>query len=208
MSEPESWKERRVRFLNRVAARRATLSRPATAFVSLPAPRSIGRLSRGRQLTQGNFMFAGFLIEAPDTSIWDLPEPDPAFVQALHGFVWADDLASLPEASPARLMRAWTHEWIDRFSRGHGPGWTPELTGRRLIRWVNHAVTILNGVDDARSRAFFRSMAQQVRFVSRRWRGATPGLPRVRGAGRTGLCRPRAGRDGTLRRSGPESVGA
>lgn len=178
MSESESFKARRVRLLNRVAARLSTLSRPATAFVSRPEPRSIGHVSRGRQLTQGNFMFAGFLVEAPGSSIWDLPEPDPAFGRALQGFTWADDLASLPEAAAGRLIRDWTHDWIARFGRGSGSGWTAELAGRRLIRWVNHAVVILNGAGEAGSRVFFRSLAQQVRFVSRRWKGARPGLPR------------------------------
>lgn len=88
MSRTESWKARRVRLLNRFAARLSTLSRPATGFTSGPEPRSIGRLARGRQLAAGNFMFAGYLVEAPGTSIWDLPEPGPAFGLALHGFTW------------------------------------------------------------------------------------------------------------------------
>lgn len=178
MSDPQSWKARRVQMSNRFAARLATLSRPATAFASQPEPLSIGLLSRGRQLTQGNFMFAGFLVEAPDTGIWDLPTPGPAFDAALHGFTWADDLASLGDAAAVRLVQSWTHAWIDRYGRGTGPGWTPDLAGRRLIRWVNHAPMILSGADTAQSKRFFRSLAQQVRFVAKRWKAATPGMPR------------------------------
>lgn len=178
MSEAESWKARRTRLMNRLQARLSTLSRPATEFVSRPEPRSIGSYARGRQLSAGNFMFAGYLVEAPETAIWDLPMPDTAFESELHGFTWLDDLASAGDARALGLARDWTHDWIARFGRGSGPGWVPDLAGRRLIRWVNHAVAILNGATEAQNRAFFRSLAQQVRFASRRWKAASPGLPR------------------------------
>ena len=53
-----------IRFMHRLHARLSTLARPATGFVSQPEPRSIGSYARGKQLSAGNFLFAGFLIEA------------------------------------------------------------------------------------------------------------------------------------------------
>jgi uncharacterized heparinase superfamily protein len=178
MSEAESWKARRTRLMNRIHARLSSLSRPATGFTTQPEPRSIGSFARGRQLTAGNFMFAGYLVEAPETAIWDLPMPDAAFEMELHGFTWLDDLASCGDVQAQARARDWTHGWITRYGRGTGPGWVPDIAGRRLIRWVNHAVAILNGADEEESRLYFRSLAQQVRFAARRWRAATPGLPR------------------------------
>ena len=55
--------------LNRLAAARAARARPATGFVSQPEPRTIGSFARGRQLVQGNFLFAGYLIESPEANI-------------------------------------------------------------------------------------------------------------------------------------------
>ena len=49
---------------NRLHARLAALARPAGGFVSQPEPKTIGSFARGRQLTGGNFLFAGFLIES------------------------------------------------------------------------------------------------------------------------------------------------
>lgn len=178
MSEDESWAARQTRWMNRFHARAATLSRPATAFTSTPEPRTIGAFARGRQLTGGNFLFAGVLVEAPNTLIWDLPMPDSAFEGELHGFTWLDDLAAVGDVHATRRAQDWTHEWVSRFGRGKGPGWTPDLTGRRLIRWINHAILLLNGQERAGSEAYFRSLATQTIFLSRRWKAASPGLPR------------------------------
>ncbi|WP_099827743.1 heparinase II/III family protein [Oceaniglobus indicus] len=164
--------------MNRLHARASTLSQPATGFVSHPEPRTIGSFARGRQLSSGNFLFAGFLVEAPDTAIWDLPMPDLAFEQELHGFAWIDDLAAVGDGAANLRMRTWTHAWIGRFGRGTGPGWTPDLTGRRLIRWIHHAITLLNGQDQPVSDAFYRSLGQQANFLSHRWHAASPGLAR------------------------------
>ena len=68
-----------ARVMNRIEARRVAWSKPATAFISQPEPRTIGSYARGRQLAAGNFVFAGTLIEAPDIQLWDLPAPDNAF---------------------------------------------------------------------------------------------------------------------------------
>ena len=85
--------------LDQLAAKRAARARPATGFVSHPEPRTIGSFARGRQLIAGNFQFAGYLIEGPGQSIWDLPMPDPSFEQALHGFAWLDDLSAVGDAA-------------------------------------------------------------------------------------------------------------
>jgi uncharacterized heparinase superfamily protein len=164
--------------MNRLHARVASLSRPATAFNTTPEPRTIGSFARGRQITGGNFLFAGFLVQAPATPIWELPMPDEGFEAELHGFTWLDDLAAVGDSHATRRAQEWTHEWIRRYGRGAGPGWTPDLTGRRLIRWINHAILLLNGQERDVSAAYFRSLASQTIFLSRRWKAASPGLPR------------------------------
>lgn len=163
---------------NRFHARLAALARPASGFVSQPEPKTIGSFARGRQLTAGNYQFAGFLIEAPGKMIWDLPVPDPRFEEAIHGCLWLDDLAAVADAPARRLAQDWVFEWIRRYGRGAGPGWTPDLTGRRVIRWINHAILILNGRDRADSDAYFRCLGRQTIFLARRWKAAAPGLPR------------------------------
>lgn len=167
-----------VRAYHRLQARLAGLARPATGFVSQPEPRSIGSHARGKQLVAGNFLFAGFLIEGSGSSIWDIAIPDPRFEEALHGFGWLDDLAAVGDSAARLRAQNWTFDWISRFGPGHGAGWSPDLTGRRLIRWINHAILLLNGREKADAKAYFRSLGQQTIYLSRLWKTASPGLPR------------------------------
>ncbi len=164
--------------MNRWYARRAARARPPTAFVSQPEPRTIGSFAKGKQLIAGNLLFAGHLVEAGDRSIWQLEPPDEAFAEALHGFRWLDDLAAVGDSAARRKAQEWTFDWITLFGGGRGPGWTPDLTGRRLIRWINHAIFLLQGQEPEASENFFRSLGQQTLFLAKRWPAASPGLPR------------------------------
>ncbi len=168
----------RNRFLNRLHARLGGFSRPATAFVSQPEPKTIGSYAKGRQLMAGNFLFAGFLVEAPNKSIWQINRPDDAFESELNGFGWLDDLAAVGDVGSRKLAQAWLMEWIDLYGRGKGAGWEPELAGRRLIRWINHALLLLKGIEKDESDRYFRNLARQTRFLDKRWRSAPAGLPR------------------------------
>lgn len=178
MSRSEQLIQRWTRLVDRVQAWRAALGRPSTAFRSQPEPRTIGSFARGRQLCAGNFVFAGHLVQHPGSSMWDLAAPDAAFAEEQHGFGWLDDLAAAGDPAARKCAQTWLWGWIDRFGRGSGPGWTPELTGRRLIRWISHALFLLNGQDGDASRRFHRSLARQTIFLSRRWHRSRPGLPR------------------------------
>ncbi len=169
--------ERFGRLADKLAAIAARRARPAGGFVSQPEPRSMGVYARGKQLLAGNILLAGHLAEAPNTVIWDIPAVDPAFMAEAHGFAWADDLAALGTPAARKCAQDWTWGWIARYGAAHGPGWTPDLTGRRIIRWVHHATFLLWGRDRAQSETFYRALAAQAVYLSRRWQAAAPGLP-------------------------------
>lgn len=178
MASGEGLSARRNRLMNRLAARRAALARPATGFVSQPEPRTIGLYARGKQLVAGNIQLAGQLIEAGVTPLWEVTAPDPAFTEEAQGFAWLDDLAAVGDGAARRRAQDWTWDWIARYGAGAGPGWTPDLTGRRTIRWINHALLLLSGRNAAESAAYYRALTRQTVFLSRRWQAAAPGLPR------------------------------
>lgn len=166
------------RYLNRLHARLGGFARPATAFVSQPEPKTIGSRARGRQLMAGNFLFAGYLVEAPGRSIWQIERPDGAFEAHLHGFAWLDDLAAVGDKAARELAQQWMLEWIELYGRGKGAGWQPELSGRRLIRWINHALFLMSGMERDTTDRFFRNLARQARFLHKRWHAAPAGLAR------------------------------
>lgn len=162
----------------RLALWRAGRVRAATGFVGQPEPRSVGLYSRGKQLMAGNFLLGGGLVELPGAAIWDVMLPDPQASAEMHGFAWLDDLAAVGDATARTRAQDWTWEWIARYGRGQGPGWTADLTGRRVTRWINHAFLLLSGRDRAQSAAYFRHLTTQTVYLSRTWGQALPGLPR------------------------------
>ncbi|MBA83571.1 heparinase II/III family protein [Thalassobius sp. S69A] len=178
MVKPDRMTARPTRWMHRLHARLSGFARPATGFVSQPEPRTIGSFARGRQLVAGNFLFAGHLVESSDRQLWDIEAPDLAYAEELHGFGWLDDLAAVADMKTRERAQDWLWEWIARFGAGKGEGWIPDLTGRRIIRWIHHALFVLRGVDKDQSDAFYRSLSRQTIFLSRRWHTCSPGLPR------------------------------
>lgn len=169
---------RRVRLMNRLHARLATRTRRVSGFTSNPEPKMIGHFARGRQLLAGNFLFSGRLIDAPDSTIWAAADQANVSTNMLQGFEWLDDLAAVGDNAARITAQAWLADWIARFGDGHGAGWTPEVTGRRLIRWIAHGYFLLRGADQSASDAYFESAARQAVFLSRRAHSARAGLPR------------------------------
>ncbi|MCD9146928.1 heparinase II/III family protein [Pseudophaeobacter flagellatus] len=173
---------RGTRIMNRLYAWRARKQPAASGFVSHPEPRTIGSFARGRQLVAGNLLFAGFLVESDTTGLWDVTAPDAAFEAERQGFSWLDDLAAVGDIRARQKAQKWVWGWIETHGAAAGLGgalsWSPDLTGRRVIRWINHALFLLSSKDRAESEAFYQSLSQQTWFLSRRWQGASPGLPR------------------------------
>lgn len=162
----------------RQVARFGLFTRVPKEFVSYPEPKSIGSFTRGQQMAIGNFQFSGSLIEVPDKSIWDI-NPPPHVINEIHECAWIDDMAAIGTSDGRRLLQAWVGDWVRRYGRGKGPGWRPDVTGKRLIHWVSHALTIMQGQDKKYTMAFLRSVAQQARFLEKTWHFAPLGLPRI-----------------------------
>ncbi len=162
----------------RQVARFSLFARAPKEFVSYPEPKSIGAFTRGQQMAIGNFQFSGTLIEAPEKSIWDITRA-PAVLEEIHECAWIDDIAAIGTVEGRRLLQGWVGDWIRRHGTGKGPGWQPAITGRRLIHWVSHALTIMQGQDQKFTISFLRSVARQARFLERTWSYAAPGLPRI-----------------------------
>ncbi len=178
MSQSDTMTNRWMRFRNRLYARLSQRRKAVSGFVGQPEPRTVGAFARGRQLVAGNLLFAGFLVEADDTELWDVTAPSVDFDDERHGFAWLDDLAAVGDMRARDKAQRWVWGWIEAHGQGQGAGWEPDLTGRRVMRWINHGLFLLRGMDEAKTRLFFQSLAQQSWFLSKRWQAATPGLPR------------------------------
>lgn len=160
------------------AARAAGWGPRMQGFLWQPEVRFPGSAARGRQLMAGNFRIGGALIEAPEKSPWDITAPNDDFEDALHDFAWLDDLAAVPDGEGRATAQLWLAQWVERFGKGKGPGWSADLTGRRQIRWITHALFLMNGQRPPEARLFHRTLSRQTNFLIKRWTRTSPGLPR------------------------------
>lgn len=179
MKESQSLTHPLHRLRNRWAARRAGRTRTHMQIRFQPDPRSIGSYAKGRQLCAGNFVFAGHLVQQEGRAPWDITPPTPAFAAELHGFSWLDDLAAAGDRAARNCAQLWLAQWLDRFGTGSGPGWVPDLAGRRVTRWIFHAPFILRGQEDAAAQTFLDALGKQALFLKWRWAATPPGVPRI-----------------------------
>ena len=165
------------KFRNSIAILRSKISFPTKSFVYLPDPFTIGSHKRGEQLKNGYFLFAGHLIESPNTSIWDISFPSAEFENELHGFGWLDDLVADGSNQARNLARQWLWEWVDRY--GSSNGWLPHLTGRRIIRLINHSQMILARETIKHKKLYFKLLGHQTNFLYSRYKSETTSLKRL-----------------------------
>jgi uncharacterized heparinase superfamily protein len=176
ISGQAAWRRLGAELSRRLAARRAARVRlegkplwPELPFAGSPA--------RGRRLLEGRLRIGEVLVNRPGALIWDFApgEPDAA---RLHGMEWLDDLAALGGAQARRLAQDWVTAWIGRHGHGEEPGWTPEIVGERLLRWVGHARFLLHPRGEGEAE-FARACLAQALFLERRWRRAPAGRGRI-----------------------------
>ena len=155
---------------NRLRAKRAKAKNVPTQFDHFPEPRTIGSFEIGEHLIQGQFYFAGELIEASSKSIWSITSPTPDFTAEMHGFLWLDDLAAVGDADSRHLAQAWTMDWIARYDGGKGAGWTPAMTGSRILRICAHARFLFLDLEKPHALKVLRSLARQLDYLGNTWR--------------------------------------
>ena len=152
-------------------------SKSTTEFIREIEPRSIGKITTGRQIVEGKINLVGQVIQRTD-EIWNYKTNEKEFHNKLHSFDWVDDLAALGSVEARRFAQNWLHSWMKKYSFGFGPGWTPELTGRRLVRWAHHYLFLTQGCSEIKLKKFNLLLAKQAKFLSKRAMKTSEGLPR------------------------------
>ena len=152
-------------------------SKSNTEFIVETEPRSIGKISIGRQMVEGKINLAGQVIQRTD-EVWNLKTKERDFFDKLHSFDWVDDLAALGNVEARRFAQNWLSSWMKKYSSGFGPGWTPELTGRRLVCWAHHYLFLTQGCSEKKLKKFYILLARQAKFLSKRAMKSPAGLPR------------------------------
>ncbi|TVP74283.1 MAG: heparinase [Rhodobacteraceae bacterium] len=143
----------------------------------LPAPHRIGQYARGQQMIAGRFVLAGEVIEARPYLSFTATSAEA--VDALQGFDWLDHLAAVGDGAARKFAQAALHDWIAEFGHGAGPGWAPELAGRRVSRLIAHALFLTQGMGATDQARFAQIIALHARYLARAAMRAAPGLARI-----------------------------
>ena len=153
------------------------MSKSDSEFIFETEPRSLGKISVGRDMVEGKINFVGQVIQQTD-EVWNFKTDEKDFYYKLHSFTWLDDLAALASVEARLLAQNWLHSWINKYSSGFGPGWTPALTGMRLVRWTHHYLFLTQGCSETKLKKFNLLLARQAKFLSKRAMSGPSGLPR------------------------------
>jgi uncharacterized heparinase superfamily protein len=164
-------------FTNKLYACLICRSKSNTELILETEPRSIGKISAGRQMVEGKINLAGQVFNQTD-EVWNFKTNKKDFHNKLHSFDWVDDLAALASVEARRFGQNWLYFWMNKYSSGFGPGWTPELTGKRLVRWMHHYLFLTQGCSKTNLKKFNLLLARQAKFLSKRAVKASVGLPR------------------------------
>ncbi|CUH16118.1 Heparinase II/III-like protein [Jannaschia seosinensis] len=184
----------RDRWRTRLAVLRARPGRGPRAIVWGPESRGIGSARRGQLMLSGIWHLGGNLVEAPGANPWTIDPPSAPFEMQIHGQGWLDDLLAADGHQVRAAAQEWVLDWVRRYGRGTGPGWDPALTGRRVLRWISHAPTLLQGMPPGDRAMWFAALYTQANYLQRRWRDAPAGLPRIEAL--TGLLHARLALEG------------
>ena len=129
---------------NRAEARaRAHMSRvtqdvvPAR-IVAEPPVAEFGDFTAARAILGGELRIGGFRMPLPDLTPWEVDLEDAGHMAWLHAFAWLDDMVALGTKPARARAQGWILGWIDRYSKGTGPGWAPSVVAGRLIRLLAH----------------------------------------------------------------------
>ncbi len=169
----------RMRLSDRLAVWRVGMTGPrVTGFVWEPFPELTGSEEQGQRLVAGELRLAGHSIALDGRMPWQIDAgPDP-FIDALHGFAWLDDLAILPNAAGLATAQDWLGDWLSRYGRGGGPGWSLDLVARRQIAMIAHARFVTQAIAPEDRRRLLAALGRQGGFLQMRAPRAAHGLAR------------------------------
>jgi uncharacterized heparinase superfamily protein len=129
------------------------------------APR---RLEEADALLRGRFRFHGQTVDVPTGGcVFDLPAPNEAWAEALHGFQWLAALSTAGGEGARILATNLIGQWVRRYGRYSEPAWAAHVMARRLGNIFSHGrLVVLNSDLMWRSRLFV-SLREQTRLLER-----------------------------------------
>lgn len=115
---------------------------------------------------RGRFSFNGERIETGGQSPFRVKGASIAWQRSLHSFRWLRHMHQAGTDLAAANARALVGDWIAaNGGRISFPAWEPGVTARRIIAWLQHSTTVLQGAEFPFYRAYLKHLTVQVRYL-------------------------------------------
>lgn len=118
------------------------------------------------EIYAGRFPFAGHFVDTGGSSPFMIDVHHRGWQESLHDFRWLRHLREAGSELASANARALTGEWIESHGRRiDGIAWEPEVAARRIIAWLQHSTTVLQGAEFPFYRSYLKSIAVQIRYL-------------------------------------------
>ncbi len=118
------------------------------------------------EIYAGRFPFAGHFVDTGSSSPFMVEVYNRPWLEALHGFRWLRHLREADSELASANARALTSDWIETHGRRiDGIAWEPEVTSKRIIAWLQHSTTVLQGAEFPFYRSYLKSISVQIRYL-------------------------------------------
>ena len=131
------------------------------------------------ELQAGTLGLAGAAVPYAGGSPFALKAPQPAWHDALHGFGWLRHLRAAETPEARQIAEDWVSEWLKKYRRQTGVGWSPEIAARRLISLLCGAGFVLNGSDARFHDAYVATANTHLRYLTLAYATEPEGMRRL-----------------------------
>ena len=173
----ESWRRLRRRVAS--AAARLRLSGPVPERLLLAPPDlHTGDPTVAQDIYSGRFFFARETVVANGDNPFEMPPPSIEWQRQLNSFRWLRHMAAAQSPLSSSHARSLIRDWVAANPRPKpGIAWDIDTAAARLIAWLCHSVTVVDGAELAEYRQFMRAIAQHIRFLRTSAPQAPDGVP-------------------------------
>ncbi len=115
---------------------------------------------------RGRFSFHGERVETGGRSPFQIVGAGLEWQRSLHGFRWLRHMHEAGTDLAAANARALVGDWIaSNGGRISFPAWDPAVTARRIIAWLQHSTTVLQGAEFPFYRSYMKHLTAQIRYL-------------------------------------------
>lgn len=173
----ESW--RRVRRRINAGGGRLRISGPAPERLLLAPPDlHTGDPTVAQDIYAGQLFFAGENVTVGGTNPFEQQPPTIEWQRQLNSFRWLRHMAAAQNALSSSHARSLVRDWLAINPRPKpGVAWEVETTATRLIAWLCHSVTVVDGAELPEYRQFMKAIGQHVRYLRSTAPQAPDGVP-------------------------------